>query len=222
MSETPQLIMLDLDGTLVDSVPDLALAVDRMLQQMDRPAAGETRVRDWVGNGASMLVARALSNSMEPELCHREGELFEAAYIAFLKAYAEVNGHYAQIYPGVERALDKWSQQKVPLAVVTNKPLMFTQALLKTLRLSRYFHYVVGGDSLPEKKPHPAQLEHVINSLGATPERCWMVGDSKNDVAAGRAAGCMVACVSYGYNHGENIADSEPDLLVDRLDQLSL
>ena len=222
MAQLPQLIMLDLDGTLVDSVPDLAIAVDQMLTQMDRPVAGEDKVRDWVGNGASMLVARALADSMHPDAHHKEGELYEAAYLAFLKAYAESNGRYAQIYPGVEAALEKWSQQKVPLAVVTNKPMLFTKALLKSLRLSRYFHFVVGGDSLPQKKPDPAPLLHVIQQLDAEPEACWMVGDSINDVQAGRAAGCKVAAVSYGYNHGEDIADSGPDLLVDRLDALDL
>lgn len=222
MAQLPQLIMLDLDGTLVDSVPDLAVAVDQMLTQLDRPKAGEEKVRDWVGNGASMLVARALSDAMQPQACHLEGELYEAAYMAFLKAYAQSNGRYAQIYPGVEAALEKWSQQKIPLAVVTNKPMLFTKALLKSLRLSRYFHFVVGGDSLPQKKPDPAPLLHVIEQLEAQPEACWMVGDSKNDVQAARAAQCKVAAVSYGYNHGESIADSDPDLLVDRLDQLDL
>lgn len=222
MAQLPQLIMLDLDGTLVDSVPDLAAAVDQMLVELDRPKAGEAKVRTWVGNGASMLVARALSDAMQPQSCHLEGELYEAAYLAFLKAYADTNGRYAQIYPGVEAALEKWSQQKVPLAVVTNKPMLFTKALLKSLRLARYFHFVVAGDSLPQKKPHPAPLLQVIAELEADAQACWMVGDSKNDVQAGRAAQCKVAAVTYGYNHGEDIADSEPDLLVDRLDQLDL
>lgn len=222
MAQLPQLIMLDLDGTLVDSVPDLAIAVDQMLTELDRPKAGESKVRDWVGNGASMLVARALSDSLEPQSCHQEGELYDAAYLAFLKAYAESNGRYAQIYPGVEAALEKWTQQKIPLAVVTNKPMLFTKALLKSLRLSRYFHFVVGGDSLPQKKPDPAPLQHIMNQLEAAPEACWIIGDSKHDVQAGRAAGCKVAAVTYGYNHGESIADSEPDLLVDRIDQLDL
>jgi len=222
MAQLPQLIMLDLDGTLVDSVPDLAIAVDQMLTELDRPKAGESKVRDWVGNGASMLVARALSDALEPQSCHQEGELYDAAYLAFLKAYAESNGRYAQIYPGVEAALEKWTQQKIPLAVVTNKPMLFTKALLKSLRLSRYFHFVVGGDSLPQKKPDPAPLQHIMNQLEAAPEACWIIGDSKHDVQAGRAAGCKVAAVTYGYNHGESIADSEPDLLVDRIDQLDL
>lgn len=220
--QLPQLIMLDLDGTLVDSVPDLAIAVDQMLVAMDRPLAGEAKVRDWVGNGASLLVARALADDMKPDAIFLEGELYDAAYIAFLKAYAEVNGRYAQVYPGVEEALERWIQQKIPLAVVTNKPLMFTKALLKSLNLSRYFHFIVGGDSLPLKKPDPAQLLYVITELDAEVGACWMIGDSKNDVQAARAAGCKIACVSYGYNHGENIADSKPDLLVDRLDQLDL
>jgi len=222
LTTPPQLIMLDLDGTLVDSVPDIAIAVDQMLIQLDRPAAGEARVRDWVGNGASMLVSRALANSLDPQPMHLEGELFDAAYMAFLKAYADVNGRHAQLYPGVEAALERWSQQRIPLAVVTNKPLMFTKVLLKSLNLSRYFHFVIGGDSLPLKKPDPSQLLHVIKELDAEAGACWMIGDSKNDVQAARAAQCKIACVSYGYNHGENIADSEPDLLVDRLDKLDL
>lgn len=217
---TTPLIMLDLDGTLVDSAPDLAVAVDKMLVSLDRSPAGEDRVRTWIGNGASMLVARALSGAMEPETNHRSGELFDAAYLSFLTQYAESNGKFAQLYPGVEKALDNWFAQKIPLAVITNKPKAFTVPLLKAFRLSRYFHFVMGGDSLPEKKPHPAQLNEVIQQLGAVADRCWMVGDSRNDVQAARAAGCKAACVNYGYNHGEAIELSEPDLIISRLDQL--
>lgn len=220
-SHQTQLIMLDLDGTLVDSVPDLVHAVDKMLIEMDRSVAGESRVRDWVGNGAAMLVSRALSGRMDPASEHRSGELFEAAYLSFLKHYAEVNGRYAQLYPGVEVALERWAAQKIPLAVITNKPMVFTRALLKSLRLARYFHFVLGGDSLPEKKPHPMPLLNVIDKLGADAELCWMVGDSRNDVEAARAAGCKTACVRYGYNHGEPIEQSAPDLVVDSLADLS-
>lgn len=214
------LVMLDLDGTLVDSVPDLAVAVDQMLIDMDRSPAGEAKVRDWVGNGAASLVARALSGEMNPGDAYLKGELFDAAYLSFLKHYAASNGKYAQLYPGVEQALDQWFSRKIPLAVITNKPLAFTKPLLKSLRLSRYFHFVLGGDSLPTKKPDPAPLLEVMGQLGAAPESCWMVGDSKNDVQAARAAQCKVACVNYGYNHGEDIAESEPDRLVGRLDEL--
>ncbi len=214
--QTP-LIMLDLDGTLVDSAPDLTVAVDQMLIDLDRSPVGEGRVRQWVGNGAPMLVSRALSGVMEPDSKFRTGELFEAGYLSFLKHYAEANGKYAQLYPGVEEALNRWFDYKIPLAVVTNKPGVFTLPLLKSLRLSRYFHFILSGDSLPDKKPHPAQLNQIVEQLGANPEHCWMVGDSRNDVQAARAAGCKVACVNYGYNHGEAIELSEPDLLVSSL-----
>ncbi|MBA4503138.1 phosphoglycolate phosphatase [Marinobacterium marinum] len=218
--ELPQRVMFDLDGTLVDSALDLTAAVDNMLQALGREAAGECKVRQWVGNGAQVLVKRALSGEMHPAEDAVEPELFQAAFEVFLSAYTQSNGRYAKLYPGVEALLLHLQQAGVPMAVITNKPMAFTTPLLQALKIDHYFDQVLGGDSLPVKKPDPLPLLTVLETAGCTPEQALMVGDSRNDVAAARAAGCPVACVSYGYNHGEAVANCSPDRVVDNLVEL--
>ncbi|RRJ83542.1 phosphoglycolate phosphatase [Aestuariirhabdus litorea] len=211
--QLPAAVIYDLDGTLVDSVPDLHSAVERFQQQLGLPTASECEVRDWVGNGAARLVERALAASAG----ERAEALFPAAMEAFMVAYADTNGRRARLYEGVRPVLEALAAEGVPQALVTNKPLAFTHPLLEKLGIASYFSPVLGGDSLPAKKPDPAPLRAVAETLGVAPERCLMVGDSRNDLLAARAAGMPVACVSYGYNHGEPIAVSCPDLLVDSL-----
>ncbi|MFW1677471.1 phosphoglycolate phosphatase [Pontibacter sp. JAM-7] len=217
--QLPQLVMFDLDGTLVDSVPDLAVAVDRMLQALDRPVAGEQKVRQWVGNGAAVLVQRALSGAIkvEPQL---DAALTKRALALFMSFYAEATAEHSVLYPGVRSCLDQLQQAGVALGLVTNKPICFTTPLLAQLGLSSYFAVVLGGDSVAVKKPDPQMLFACLQAAEVAPEMSLMVGDSKNDVLAARAAGCPVACVSYGYNHGESIVASSPDLLVDSLMEL--
>ncbi len=217
--DLPQLVMFDLDGTLVDSVPDLAVAVDRMLQALERPAAGEDQVRAWVGNGASVLVQRALSGSLKvsPDL---DPDLTHQAQALFMHFYGEATAERSVLYPGVRHCLDQLQQQDVTMALVTNKPLRFTETMLEQLRLANYFNVVLGGDSVATKKPDPEMLLTCQARAGVSAQYSLMVGDSKNDVLAARSAGSPVACVSYGYNHGEPIAQSSPDLLVDSLAEL--
>ena len=212
----PQLVMFDLDGTLVDSVPDLAAAVDEMLARRGRPPAGIERVREWVGNGSPILVRRALAGSIE----HAGVDETEAAVALadFLDAYAR--DHTATtVYPGVLKLLGWLREQGVALAVVTNKPLQFVAPILEQTGLGE-FAWIIGGDSLPVKKPDPAGLLHVLRSAGVAAQHSLFVGDSRNDVLAARAAGVPVVAVSYGYNHGRPIAEENPDLLVDSLDAL--
>lgn len=216
----PQRVMFDLDGTLVDSALDLAAAVDNMLQAIGREPAGEERVRQWVGNGAQVLVKRALTGEMHPTEESLEPELFQAAFEVFLAAYTQSNGRYAQLYPGVEELLIHLQQSGVPMAVVTNKPMAFTTPLLKAMKIEQYFDQVLGGDSLPVKKPDPLPLLSVLEATGCAPEQALMLGDSRNDVDAARAAGCPVVCVSYGYNHGEPVENCSPDRVVDSFAEL--
>jgi len=216
----PACVMFDLDGTLVDSALDLTAAVDNMLQALGRAPAGETRVRQWVGNGAPVLVMRALTDEMYPADDAVESELFQAAFEVFLSAYTQSNGRYSRLYPGVETVLQHLQQAGVPMAVVTNKPMAFTTPLLKALKIDHYFDQVLGGDSLPVKKPDPLPLQVVMETFGCTPERALMLGDSRNDVLAARAAGCPVICVSYGYNHGEPVDACSPDRVVDSFTEL--
>jgi phosphoglycolate phosphatase len=215
--ELPRLVMFDLDGTLVDSVPDLAAAVDHMLSLRGRPPAGVERVRDWVGNGAAVLVRRALANSI-----HHAGvddAEADAALQDFLDAYS--GGHsLTTVYAGTAELLTWLAEQGVRMAVVTNKPHRFVAPLLDEVGLGQRFEWLIGGDTLSVQKPDPAALHHVLQQADVKPDNALFIGDSRNDVLAARAAGVRVVAVTYGYNHGEPIAATNPDLLVDSLAEL--
>lgn len=217
MLRNPQAILFDLDGTLVDSVPDLAFSIDRMLETLDRPAAGEEAVRNWVGNGAERLVKRALTGAMEAE---PERELLERAYPLFLGIYA---GHVmvdSRLFPGVEEGLHELHRLGYPLACITNKPERFTAPLLEGLGIAHLMALQVSGDTLPVKKPDPRPLRYAAEFFKVPAECTLMVGDSRNDVQAARAAGAQIVCVPYGYNHGEDITEAGPDAVIDDLTQL--
>ena len=213
----PKLVLFDLDGTLVDSVPDLAQAIDRMLVDMGRLPAGVEKVRHWVGNGAAVLVERALSGEMHPA---KEIEGFERAYALFLAFYAQATADNSELYAGVEQCLQTLKARGIQLGVVTNKPICFTETMLDGFSLSEYFQVVLGGDSLEQKKPAPEPLLSAMKSCNAAPHNTLMVGDSSTDVRAARAAGCPVVCVPYGYNHGEDIALAKPDMVIEDLSVL--
>lgn len=218
----PELVLFDLDGTLVDSVPDLAHAVDRMLAELGRAEAGVENVRRWVGNGASILVKRALANNMLTDSAEEatDAELYDQAYSLFLAFYGQSTADKSKLYPGAMLCLQGFKAKGVRMGLVTNKPIVFANSMLKDLELDVFFDAVLGGDSLTRKKPDPLPLQSIMQSYNVDPEKTLMVGDSVSDVRAARAAGCRVACVPYGYNHGDNIAQSEPDLIVERLDML--
>jgi len=219
----PQLIIFDLDGTLVDSVPDLAVAVDRMLELQGRAPAGEANVRSWVGNGAAMLVKRALAYSADPAVVAQIDEaLHQQALLQFKQIYQQENGRLTRLYPGVKEVIPALAGLGIPLAVVTNKPLLFTTPLLEQFELTPYFRSVIGGECLPERKPHPLPLLHVCDQVGAKPKNSLMVGDSRNDVESAKAAGMVSAALTYGYNHGEPVAASDPDWLLDDFRELLL
>jgi phosphoglycolate phosphatase len=217
MLTKPQMILIDVDGTLVDSVPDLAYCVDEMLRRLDRPPHGETRVRDWVGNGVERLVRRALVGQLDGE---PPEEAFVQAYPVFLELYAANTAKRSRLYPGVREALDYLRGAAYPLGCVTNKAAQFTLPLLRELGIHDYFDIVVAGDTLPVKKPDPQPLLHAAAHFGVAPQHALMVGDSKSDVAAARAAGFQIVCMSYGYNHGEDIRDYRPDAVIDSMVEL--
>lgn len=216
--QNPKLVLFDLDGTLVHSVPDLAQAIDRMLVAIDRLPAGIDKVGQWVGNGAAVLVRRSLADDMAGEGV--DESLFDKAYELFLAFYSESTSDLSELYPGVLECLEWMRERGVKLGVVTNKPISFTHSMLEGFGISDFFEVVLGGDSLSERKPHPMPLQEAMKRCGTEPQNTLMVGDSVNDVAAARAAGCPVVCVPYGYNHGEDIALSNPDKIVGRLDHL--
>ncbi len=217
----PSVIGFDLDGTLVDSAPDLAAAINQMLVDLGRPAAPIESVREWVGNGAAMLVKRALVNSVNSTLVDTVTDAeFEPAMKMFGQRYAEENGRQAKLYPGVHETLMELGQHSIPLVLVTNKPLQFTLPLLRALQLDGVFVLVLGGECLPRKKPDPMPLLHICEQLQVEPARSLFVGDSRNDVLAARAAGYLSAAVPYGYNHGEPITMAQPDWMLESMSQL--
>jgi phosphoglycolate phosphatase len=210
----PEMILIDVDGTLVDSVPDLTYCVDEMMKQIGRPPWGEARVRDWVGNGVERLVRRALVGKLDGEPGDAE---FEQAYPIFLALYADNVSKRSVLYPGVTEGLDYLAQAGYRLGCVTNKARQFTEPLLKDLGVFDRFAIVVSGDTLEQKKPHPAPLLYAAEFFNVDPGRALMVGDSISDVKAARAAGFTIACVPYGYNHGEDIRSAGPDLVIENL-----
>lgn len=213
----PELVMFDLDGTLVDSVPDLTAAVDAMLVEQHCPAAGEEKVRLWVGNGAAILVRRALADTDGIAEDAVDEGLHKASHKRFLHHYGRLSGHYSKLYPGVKQALQLLADAGVPMALVTNKPGQFVPHLLTDLGINEYFDQWLGGDSLPQKKPDPAPLLHLLKKQKADPARSLMVGDSRSDMLAGKAAGVPTLGVTYGYNHGKSIAEETPDWVADNL-----
>lgn len=213
----PGLVLVDLDGTLVDTIPDIAFSVDTMLTELGLPAAGEGRVRNWVGNGTDALVRRALEAADgDPG----DETTLEQALSIFGELYADHICDRSRIYPGVDAGLAFLHGTGAQLACVTNKSSAFTDELLAKLGLDEHFSLVVSGDSLPRRKPDPMPLLHAAEHFAVAPEDAVLIGDSANDVKAARAAGFRIVCVTYGYNHGDDIRASRPDALVDSLQEL--
>ncbi len=213
----PGFILIDLDGTLIDSVPDLAYCVDEMMKQLGMPLRGEEAVRNWVGNGVQRLVERALINDLDGM---PEPELMDKAYPLYLSLYQDNTSKRSCVYDGVVDGLEWMKAQGYRVACVTNKAEAFTIPLLKDKGLYDYFEVVVSGDTCEEKKPHPMPLLHAAEQLGVAPENALMIGDSKSDVKAARAAGFHIFCMTYGYNHGEDIRNYEPDAVMDSFMEL--
>lgn len=211
------MILIDVDGTLVDSVPDLAYCVDEMMKQINMPTHGVAKVRNWVGNGVDRLVQRALIGQLDGD---PDPALFEKARPVFLELYADNVSKRSKLYDGVREGLDYLKAQQYQLGCVTNKAEQFTVPLLKDLGVYADFNIVICGDSLPKKKPDPLPLLHAAKHFKVAPENALMIGDSISDVKAARAAGFQIICMSYGYNHGEDIRNYGPDLVIDSMAEL--
>lgn len=215
-----ELVLFDLDGTLVDSATQLYKAVNLALADAALPAVSEQQVKCWIGNGADLLVTRAILRR------HVGAEVPRPPQFAQVRAAFSV--HYAaglhddiHLYPGVADTLRTLHQAGLQLALVTNKPDEFVPGLLQAAGLDDLFALTLGGDSLPVRKPDPAPLLHVCRQLDVLPAASLMVGDSRNDVLAARAAGMRVVGLTYGYNHGEPIALSQPDWILDHFADLT-
>jgi phosphoglycolate phosphatase len=210
----PEMMLIDVDGTLVDSVPDLAYCVDTMMTELGRPVHGEAAVRNWVGNGVERLVRRALVGALDGEPDEAD---FERAYPIFLDLYADNTSKRSCLYPGVREGIDLLQAAGYKLGCVTNKAAQFTEPLLRDLGVADAFSIIINGDTLPRKKPDPMPLLHAAEFFGVAPEASLMIGDSVSDVKAARAAGFQIVCMSYGYNHGVDIRDAHPDAVIDSM-----
>lgn len=211
-------IAFDLDGTLVDSAPGLTDAIDNALYALELPSAGEERVVTWIGNGADVLVERALTWALKdktptPEQQRMMRKLFDSYYASFAE-----EGSF--LFPDVAATLQALHDKGIPMAVVTNKPSPFVAPILTALGIGDYFQVIIGGDDVRAKKPHPAPLYLVLGKFGLYPHELLFVGDSRNDIQAAQAAGAHSVGLTYGYNYGEAIALSKPDLVFDRFSDL--
>jgi len=213
----PEMILIDLDGTLVDSVPDLAWCVDEMMKALNMPVRGQDKVRNWVGNGVTKLIERALVDQLDGA---PSDELFARAAPIFMDLYTDNASKRSQLYPAVKDGLKWLIDQGIRVGCVTNKDEKFTLKILKDLGLYDFFEIIISGDTLPLKKPDPAPLLHGAKFFGIAPEKAMMIGDSISDVKASRAAGFSIVCMSYGYNHGVDIRTANPDVVIDSFAEL--
>lgn len=211
-------VAFDLDGTLIDSVPDLAAATSAALQELNLPLCTQDQVRSWVGNGAEMLMRRALSFALNTAV---SDERLAACMPRFMHFYQQNLQQHSRLYDDVESVLQQLFSAGFQLAIVTNKPHEFTVPLLKAFKLDRYFSMVLGGDSLLKMKPDPMPLTHILQQWQLKPEQLLMVGDSKNDILAAKAAGIASIGLTYGYNYGEDIGQSSPTVVCEQFNKIS-
>jgi phosphoglycolate phosphatase len=209
-----QAIVLDLDGTLVDTLGDFEGALNRALADVDMPAVSRSLVEKNIGKGSEHLIRSVLAHQLAlPEVLgcvgalhnYHADTLYESIWQRYQHHYLQINGQFAQNYEGVLPALEQLQSLGWPLACLTNKPLAFAQALLQNKGLHHFFTHVFGGDSFERKKPDPLPLVKTCEALGTVPQYTLMVGDSSNDAQAAHAAGCPVVLMRYGYNHGEPV-----------------
>ena len=209
-----KLIVFDLDGTLIDSAPDLVKAVNYALTKLDKPTHSQVTIQQWIGNGADVLVKRALLNNWHV------GEIpedFEIAFELFKTYYAEHDWVHSSLYDGVMKTLEMLKDDGFKLACITNKTARFTNPLMETAELAPYFDFVASGDTFSEMKPNPLPLLEVAKLFNVAPENAWMIGDSINDISAGKNAGFQTIAVSYGYAGQHSMADLNADYTVDAM-----
>lgn len=207
--------IVDLDGTMVDTVGDFEVALREALGELDLPPVGRDFIARTVGKGSEHLLAKALEHLGAP------ATLFDPLWAHYQRHYLRINGQHADLFPGVREGLQRLRAAGLTLACLTNKPGAFARPLLQAKGIADQFALTFGGDEFARKKPDPLPLQETCRRLGVSPGRTLMIGDSSNDAAAARAAGCPVALARYGYNHGQPIEAAGADVLFDRLDQLS-
>ena len=201
-------ISLDLDGTLLDTVPDLAAAANAMLRELKLPERSADELRTFVGGGIPRFVLWCLPED------RRESGFHAASIEVFKRHYAATNGRHSTVYAGVLEGLEGFKRLGIRMACITNKAAAFSEPLLRLTGLAPYFEFTLSGDSLPERKPHPMPLLEACRRLGSSPAAHMHIGDSKHDAAAAQAAGCISVTVPYGYNEGEDVRQMTTDVIV--------
>ena len=209
-----QAAIVDLDGTMVDTVGDFEVALGRALADLGHRPVSRAFISRTVGKGSEHLIMRSLAEAGAP------AELYEEAWARYQHHYLSINGQHSAVFAGVIPGLQALRAAGLRLACLTNKPNAFARPLLAQKGLDGFFEHAFGGDAFARKKPDPLPLLETCKALGTPPGRTLMVGDSSNDAAAARAAGCPVVLVSYGYNHGEPVTSAGADAVVDSLEQL--
>lgn len=210
--------IVDLDGTMVDTLGDFEVALNRMLRELALPAITRDVIGTMVGKGSEHLIRSVLRRVREER--DADGALFDQAWGRYVHHYLAINGQHAPIYAGVAEGLAMLRARGLRLACLTNKPIAFARPLLAAKGLDGYFEHLFGGEAFERKKPDPLPLLKTCEALGSAPARTLMVGDSSNDAQAARAAGCPVVLVSYGYNHGQPVREVDADGFVDSLAEL--
>lgn len=224
-----QAVIVDLDGTLVDTLGDFEVALNRTLAELDLPPVERAWIERTVGQGSEHLIRSVLAHQLAlPEVtglsnvcaARSADTLYEPAWALYQRHYRQVNGRHSAVYPGAAEGLALLKARGLPMACLTNKPRAFALDLLKAKGLEGFFALVFGGDSFERKKPDPLPLIRTCEALGSKPALTLMIGDSRNDALAARAAGCPVVLVGYGYNHGQPVRSVDADAYIERIDQL--
>jgi phosphoglycolate phosphatase len=209
-----QAAIVDLDGTMVDTLGDFQVALNRMLDELGLPGIAATAVERMVGRGSEHLIRSVLSHVQAPQ------SQYEMAWRSYQAHYLQVNGEHSIVYPGVVDGLEALRSAGLKLACLTNKPTAFATPLLEAKGLRGYFEVVFGGETFERKKPDPLPMRKTCEALGSATARTLVIGDSSNDAQAARGAGCPVLLVTYGYNHGEPIRSAAADGFLDSLADL--
>lgn len=213
-----KVVMIDLDGTLLNTADDLALAANLMLRELDLPEKSPDTIQSYIGKGIERLVKRALTGQLDGE---PDASLLNQALPIYKKHYAENIHVNTKPYPGAVNGVENMRQAGFKLACITNKSEAFTLPLLRATGLFNQFEIVLSGDSLPRRKPDPMPLTHICSHFNVQPNEALLIGDSLNDAVAARAAGCHIICMPYGYNEGRDVRDLDCDSIVNSLEDVS-
>ena len=221
-----QAVMIDLDGTMVDTIGDFEVALNRALADLQVPTANRLLIERSIGKGSEHLIRTVLKHQFAlPEMAGNAREveqLFTPVWERYEQHYLSINGEFSNVFPGVMEGLEQIKALGLPIACLTNKPVSYTLPLIQDKGLAPYFSKVFGGDSFERKKPDPLPLLKTCEALQSLPAQTLMVGDSSNDAQAANAAGCPVVLMTYGYNHGEPIQKTPALAWLDSLVQLKL